>query len=117
MRDYNLAYINKYSRVYLDDPDATIQFVKDGVLLTKDSIYFGSGAEMDLWSQIFEFIDLVETVYTLAEIERRLKVLDPTFVLNYEKSSITQLSMNELKYVLAFTVLGKETQLIRSVTR
>jgi len=116
VKDYNLSYLNKYSRVYLDDPDTTIQFVKDAVLLTKDSIYFGSGNEMDLWSYIFDFIDVVESIYTLKEIERRLKELNPSIQLNYQKSSITQITVNQLKYVLVFTVLGKETQLIRSVT-
>jgi len=117
MRDYNLAYKNKYSRIYLDDPDSTIQFVKNAVLLTKDSIYFGSGVEMDLWSQIFEFIDTVEDVYTLGEIERRLKLLDPSIVLDFTKSSINQITINQLKYVLVFKVQGKEVQLVQGVAR
>ena len=113
-RDFNLNWESLRDPVVLDSDEVILQAISNVLFINTNEIYFGTGNELGLPDQLFEFISDISDSLPLREIKAKLRALDSRINLDIASSSITPVG-DEYQMHLVFAIDGRTRTLDRRI--
>lgn len=114
MSDFNCNWQSNRDRVLLEEDDATLQSIINGLFINKNEIYFGDGNEPNLRDFIFSFNEL--SSMNKLKLKDSLSKLAPYAVLDIDKTTIK--FVGDKAYLTLVVILNGRTKTIsRSISK